>query len=90
MVDRKGGQVNSKLLFQKLLVAFIVSFLGALVTSLEGLSKQPTFGWSKAIIVSILVGALGAGVRAVLALGPINLVASDKQHSLIRVGRRKV
>jgi hypothetical protein len=74
---------SGKLLLQKLVIAFLVAFFGALVTSLEGFSKQPTFGWDKSIVVSLIVGALGAGVRAILALGPINLVPSDAQHSLL-------
>lgn len=73
----------NKLLAQKLVVAFIVSFVGALLTSLEGLSKQPDFGWNRSIVISLIVGALGAGVRAVLALGPVNLIPSDAKHSLV-------
>jgi hypothetical protein len=73
----------NKLLAQKLLIAFIVSFVGALLTSLEGLGKQPHFGLDRSLIISLIVGALGAGMRAVLALGPVNLVASDAKHSLV-------
>lgn len=72
----------NKLLIQKLAIAFVVSFAAALITSLAGLASQPNFGWDKATIIALVVGALGAGVRAVLALGPINLTPSDGQHSL--------
>lgn len=74
---------NTELLIRKLAIAFISGFFGALITSLEGISHQATYSWSKAAVISLIVGALTAGIRAVLALGPINLVPSDKQHSLV-------
>lgn len=74
---------NSKLLIQKLVIAFVVGFGGMLVTSLTGLANQPNFTFDKAAVISLIVGALSAGLRAVLALGPINLVPSDTQHSII-------
>ena len=72
----------NKLLIQKLVIAFVVSFAGALVTSLTGLASQPNFGWDKATIIALVVGALGVGMRAVLAYGPINLIPSDAQHTI--------
>ena len=73
---------TTRLLIEKLVMAFLVAFFGALLTSLEGLSKQPDFGWNKSLIIAVIVGALGAGIRAVLALSPINIVSSDSLHTL--------
>lgn len=75
---------KTKQLLQKLYIAFIVGFLGALITCLEGLSSQPNFDWSRSAVISLIVGALAAGFRAVLALGPINLTQSDQKHSLLK------
>jgi hypothetical protein len=72
----------NKLLIQKLAVAFVVSFAGALVASLTGLASQPNFGWDKATVIAVVVGALGVAMRAVLAYGPLNLVPSDAQHTI--------
>lgn len=78
---------SNKLLAAKCFIAFLVGFLGSLVTFLEGLSKAPSFSFDRAAVISLIAGALAAGFRAVLALSPVNLVGTDAQHT-IRIGRR--
>ncbi len=73
----------NKLLFRKLVMAFLVAFVPALVTAWKGLAAEPDFHFTSAIGISLVVGALGVGLRAVLALGPINLVESDAQHTVV-------
>lgn len=72
------------LFWQKLAIAFIVAFLGSLVTTMSGWGYSPNFQFDRAAAISLLIGALGAGARAVLALSPVNFVPSDRQHSLTR------
>lgn len=76
-----GNTVN-KLLLQKLALAFAVGFVGALLTSAAGWGDSPNTSWGRAFWIGLLVGAVSAGARAVLALGPFNVVPSDTQHSL--------
>lgn len=78
---------SNEFLAKKCVVAFLVGFLGSVVTLLEGLSKAPSFNFDRAAVISLIAGALAAGFRAVLALSPVNLVPSDAQHTL-RLGRR--
>lgn len=73
---------NTALLLRKMVVTFLTAFFSALIVSLEGISSQPTFGWSKSVIIAALVGAIGAGIRAVLAFSPLNLVPSDYLHTI--------
>lgn len=73
---------GTNLLARKLLIAFIVGFCGPLVAFLSGLGASPEWHFDKAAVVSLITGCLAAGIRAVLAFGPINLVPSDAQHSL--------
>jgi hypothetical protein len=73
----------NRLFWQKLVVAFLVAFFGALVPLLTGLGQSPDWKFDKAVWMAALVGAVGAGARAVLALGPVNLVPSDGQHTVI-------
>lgn len=79
----------NKLLIEKMFIAFLVAFLGAFITAIEGLSKEPDYHWSGAVVIGLVVGALGAGLRAVFALSPVNLTPSDAQHT-IRVHRAAV
>jgi heme A synthase len=79
--------VINQLLIRKMLVAFLVAFVSVFITALEGLSKEPNYHWSRSFVIGLVVGAIAAGLRAVLALAPINLVPSDSQHS-IRLSRR--
>ena len=71
------------LFWKKLVVAFVVAFFGAFVPLLSGIGQSPDYHFDKALWVAALFGAIGAGVRAVLALGPINLVPSDKADSIV-------
>jgi hypothetical protein len=73
----------NRLFWLKLFMAFLVGFLGSLVTFLTGLSEAPNFSFDRAAVISLIAGALAAGIRAVLALGPVNLVPSDNQHTII-------
>lgn len=76
-------QIN-KLFWQKLVIAFIVGFASAFITAVSGLGDEPNFQWTTSVLISLVVGGLAAGARAVLALGPVNLVPSDGQHSVVQ------
>lgn len=75
---------RNKLLAKKLLIAFIVGFGGSFLPFITGWAQAPNYDFSKSIWVAALTGAVGAGVRALLALGPLNLVPSDKEHDLTK------
>ena len=72
----------NKLLIKKLLLAFAVTFGTSLIVAVEGLTRQPDLKFTSALLVSLVTGALGAGLRAVIALLPINVVPSDAEHTL--------
>lgn len=83
----------AKLFVQKLIVGFLIGFLPMLAATLTGAMQEIIdslssgggidFAFFQAIGISILTGALTALTRAILALVPgINLVASDKLHTL--------
>lgn len=74
----------NKLFVQKLAIAFVVGFVGGLIPLLQGWSEAPNFNFDRSAVIAVIIGLVSAGMRAVLALGPINLVASDRQHSLTR------
>lgn len=76
----------NKLLAEKIFTAFLGGFFGALVVSLQGLVAQPGFGWSKSLLISAVVGAIAAGIRATLALSPVNVESTDTQHT-VKVGK---
>lgn len=69
------------LLIRKMLVAFAVTFGGALIPAVLDWLNHPQ-ATSRNFWFALLAGALAAGLRAVLALSPINLVPSDAQHTL--------
>ncbi len=77
----------NKLLLQKMVVAFLAAFGGVMVPAvlkiLDDVSNGTPSSWGKAFWISLVAGAFAAGVRALLALSPLNLVPSDKQHSLV-------
>lgn len=73
----------NKLFWKKIVVAFVVSFFATFLPLLTGIGQAPDFHFDKALWTATLFAAIGAGVRAVLALGPINLVPSDKQDTII-------
>jgi hypothetical protein len=74
------------LVARKALIAFITGFLGVLIPAalqiLDAIQagEEPT--WTSAFLISLVAGAFAAGVRAVLALSPLNLSATDKLTSL--------
>jgi hypothetical protein len=70
-----------------MIVAFLVGFLGSLVTFLEGINQAPSFNFDRAAVVSVIAGALAAGFRFVLAVAPFNIEPSDAQHTL--TGKKK-
>lgn len=83
----------AKLLVQKLVVAFVIGFapvfLAGITTALSSLTDQLStggdidFSFLNVLFASLVAGAVTAASRAVLALMPgVNLVASDKLHSL--------
>ena len=73
----------NRLFFQKLIVAFAVAFAGSFIPFLTGWFQSPNYQFDKAIWVAALFGAVGAGFRAILALGPVNLVPSDATHTIV-------
>jgi hypothetical protein len=74
------------LLFRKAMIAFIVAFLGVLIPALLQVfdaiqdGDEPS-AW-KAVLMSAIAGAFAAGIRAVLALSPLNLSSTDSLTSL--------
>lgn len=76
------------LLFKKMLTAFLVGFLptfitgitGALQSVLDSLSHggSISFPFLQATVLGIVVGAVMAGVRALLAFLPVNITPTDK------------
>ncbi len=73
----------NRLFFQKLIVAFVVAFFSAFIPLITGIGQSPDYHFDKALWLATLFAAVGAGVRAVLALGPINLVPSDAAHTIV-------
>lgn len=73
----------NRLFWKKLLVAFVVAFFGSFIPFVSGVFQSPNYQFDKALWVAALFGAVGAGVRAVLALGPVSLVPSDAQDTII-------
>jgi hypothetical protein len=84
------GCILNNLLFRKMGVAFLIAFGGVLVPAvlkiLDDVHNGVPTSFSGAFWISIVAGAFGAGLRALLAISPINLVPSDAQHTL--VGKR--
>lgn len=76
------GRLN-KLFFQKLAMAFIAAAVAATITAWQGLSQQPDFHFTRAVVIGLVTGAVTAGVRAVIAISPLNIVPSDAQHSVL-------
>ena len=75
------------LLTRKLLVGFAIGFLSYFLPSvldiLDSLRDGQDFsiGWS--LLISLVSGGVGAGVRALLALGPWNLAGpTDALHTI--------
>jgi hypothetical protein len=78
---------KNKLLLRKMGIAFIVGFLGIFIPAalqvldaLQSGTEQP-HNWN-VFFISLITGAVAAGVRAALALSPINLGSTDKINSL--------
>jgi len=69
------------LLLKKLVVVFAVAFIATFSDTITGGvgAAQPL---STSLLVAAAIGGLAAGIRALLALSPINLVPSDATHTL--------
>ena len=74
------------LLLRKMLVAFAVAFGGvfipAVLNILDDVHNGINNNWDTAFWISLVAGAVAAGLRALLALSPVNVIPSDAQHSL--------
>lgn len=74
------------LLLRKLVVAFLVAFGGVFIPAvlkiLDDVHSGVPTAWGASFWIALVAGAFAAGVRAVLALSPINLVPSDAEHTL--------
>lgn len=85
------GCILNALLGKKLLVAFLMAFGGVLVPAvlkiLDDVHNGVPTSFSGAFWIALVAGAFGAGLRALLAISPINLVPSDAQHTVF--GTRK-
>jgi hypothetical protein len=81
---------TTQLLARKLAIAFIVGFGGiflpAVLDVLDAVAKGDPANFSTTLIWSTVAGAFAAGIRAVLALSPLNLTPSDALHT-IRIAR---
>lgn len=80
------------LLTRKLLVAFTVGFGGvfvpAILNVLDRVATGAPSGVTRAFVYSLIAGACAAGLRATLALSPLNLVPSDAEHTASRAGSK--
>lgn len=76
----------TNLLLRKMLVAFLVAFGGVLIPALLSILNNVAAGtpskFGKALLISLVAGAFSAGLRAALALSPINLTPTDKLTTL--------
>lgn len=72
----------NKLFLKKIFVAFLVGFGGYLLPIIANLGPAANAGAMKAVWASALSGAVMAGLRALLAFSPINLVPSDAEQTL--------
>lgn len=74
------------LLLKKLVVAFLVAFGGVFLPGvlkvLDDIHNGVGTSWGTAFWLSLVAGGVAAGLRAILALSPINLVPSDAEHTL--------
>jgi hypothetical protein len=75
----------TSLFFKKMLVAFVVGFASTFGQFLVSLGPADYSHFSKSLWVSALVGAATAGLRALLALSPLNIVPSDAENSVVAV-----
>ncbi len=77
----------NSLLVKKMLVAFIVAFGGVFIPAvlkvLDDINSGVGSSWERSFWLSLVAGGVAAGVRAVLAISPLNLVPSDSQHTLV-------
>jgi hypothetical protein len=73
------------LVVRKSVIAFITAFLGVMIPAILQILDQIQKGgeptWSSALWISLIAGAFAAGIRAVLAISPLNLSATDKLTS---------
>jgi len=77
------------LFLKKLLVAFVIGFGGvfipAILTLLDKVSNGTPTSFDKSLWISLVSGAVAAGLRALLVLIPgLNLVPSDAQPVLVK------
>lgn len=82
----------NNLLLRKMVVAFLVAFGGvfipAVLNVLDDIHNGISANWGTAFWLSLVAGAVSAGLRAVLAFSPLNLVPSDAQHTLGPAGNK--
>lgn len=69
----------NRLFLRKLLVAFLVGAAPPVIAFVSGLGATGGYQFTKAAVLTVISGALAAGVRAALVLLPVNLVPSDAQ-----------
>lgn len=81
----KAAMSANVLLLRKLALVFALTFVGSAVDAWQGWESS-SLPLSKSVVVGVIVGAIVAGLRALIALSPVNVVPSDAQHT---VGRRK-
>ena len=76
----------NKLLLRKMAVAGVVSFLSvfipSMLTALDEIEGGGEHSFSTKFWISLLAGAVGAGLRGALAFLPWNLTPTDALHSV--------
>ncbi len=73
----------NQLFLRKLLVAFVIGFLGVVLQKISNVGPQADLSTLNTLWHSVISGAFFAGLRAALVLIPgVNLVPSDAQSPL--------
>lgn len=74
------------LLARKMVVAFGLGFSGvflpAALNTLDRVASGAPTSWSTSAVLALVAGAVATGLRAALALSPINLFPSDRLHTI--------
>jgi hypothetical protein len=74
------------LIARKAFIAFLVGFLGVLIPALlnilDSVANGAPFDWGTSLLASLIAGAFAAGIRAVLAISPLNLSSTDQLTSI--------
>jgi len=70
---------NDSVFWKKVLLSFVRGVIASLVVTVPGILASPDFKFERALWISLLIGAVAAGFRAVQAYFT-NLEPGDAQH----------